>query len=103
MFLHSFRQTAAATAVALSLIATFVAAQDQEAALKITRRGSEKKQYQRNATAEQLDREAAFNRIHPVVVVVASQETRRRAQLAGYVVTVANPPDERRSNPLLAQ
>lgn len=46
MFSQSFRQTAAAAALLLG--ATFVAAQDQEPALKITGRGFEKKQYQRN-------------------------------------------------------
>lgn len=80
MFSQSFRQTAAATAAALLLAATFLAAQDQEPALKITGRGFEKKQYQRNTPAAQLDREAAFNRLHPAELVT-SHEPRRRTQL----------------------
>lgn len=80
MFSQSFRQTA--TAAALLLGATFVAAQDQEPVLKITRPVSEQKQYQRNTSAAQLDREAAFNRLHPAEIVT-SQERRRKTQLAG--------------------
>jgi len=82
MFSQSFRRTAATTVAALLLAAIFVAAQDQESTLKITRPGSEKRQYQRNTAVARLDRAAAFNRIHPAETVVSS-EKKLRTQYAG--------------------
>ncbi|MGA9770999.1 MAG: PPC domain-containing protein [Blastocatellia bacterium] len=64
MFTQSFKQAMAATTAALFLTATFVAAQT---ALKITRPSSvsAEKQSSNNTRTVQMDRSAAFKRLHP--------------------------------------
>lgn len=65
MFKQSFKQAIAATTVALFLTATFVVAQSEGPVLKITRPSSAQKQPSNNTRTAQIDRDAAFKRLHP--------------------------------------
>jgi hypothetical protein len=82
MFTQSFRRAVAVTATALLSTASFVAAQDQEPTLKITRPILEQKQHNRSTPVAELRRDAAFHRIHPAEVI-ASQQKHRRSERPG--------------------
>ena len=86
MFANSFRQVVAAAAATVFFAASFSAAQDHEPILKITRPSVEKEQRPRTTTTARLDRETAFNRLHPVETRL-SLEKRRTRQLSGSIGT----------------
>jgi hypothetical protein len=65
VFKQSFNQAIAATSVALFLTVTFVAAQSGGPVLKITRPSNARKQPINNTRIAQIDRNAAFKRLHP--------------------------------------
>jgi Bacterial pre-peptidase C-terminal domain len=63
MFSPSLKRAIAATATALLLTASFVTAQDNQTALKITGHGNAEKLYKRNTPTVELDRASAFQRM----------------------------------------
>lgn len=66
MLTQSINRASIATTIALLLAASFVAAQDQQPALKITRPSLAENRHTRNSPIADLQREAVFNRLHPV-------------------------------------
>lgn len=75
--MQSLRRATTTTIAALLLAASFVAAQDQEPALKITRPAQEEKQHSRNTPIAEMERDTAFNRLHPVSALASQQKNRR--------------------------
>lgn len=84
MFTQSFKQAIAATIAALFLTVTFVAAQSEGPALKITRplSANAEKQPSSNTRTAQIDRSAAFKRLHPENTSSSKSKSNQRA-LAG--------------------
>lgn len=69
MFKQSFMRAVTATLTALIFTATFVLAQDNTPALKITRPASTDKLHNRITRTADLDQQAAFARLHPTDAV----------------------------------
>jgi hypothetical protein len=84
MFSPSLKRAIAATAAALLLTATFVTAQDNEPALKITRPTNAEKQHARNTPTVELDRSSAFQRLRgeESIAAQATQESQAPRQRA---------------------
>lgn len=80
MFTQSLSRAAAATLSILLSTASFVGAQDQEPALKITRHAPEQRQYNRTTPVAQMSRDATLNRVHPADVPALQQKSRVRPQ-----------------------
>jgi len=83
MFSPSLTRVAAVTIASLLLASTFVAAQDQDPALKITRPDRSERRHNRNTPLAEMSLDAAFNRLHPVET--ASSGKNRTSQRAGSV------------------
>lgn len=82
MFRQSFRRSISATITALFFTASFVAAQDPEPALKITRPSSQEvKKYVRDTGIAEMERDTAFNRLHPVSELASQQKNVSRERV----------------------
>jgi hypothetical protein len=83
--MQSFKRAVAATIAALLLTASFVGAQSEEPALRITKRQKSEKQSARATPITELGRDAAFARMHPENAPRSSRARRQseRAQTAG--------------------
>ncbi len=87
MFTQSFKQAMAATTAALFLTATFVVAQSEGPALKITRPSgvSAEKQPSNNTRIAQIDRGAAFKRLHSESSSnIQSKSVQRKDRLSAF-------------------
>jgi len=85
MFPQCIRFAAKATITALILTTSFVAAQNQEPALKITRTPSPlEKEYVRNTSVAELDRDSAFNRLHPGSTMAPGHKKSSRERINAF-------------------
>src|SRR5436853_2425454 len=84
MFSPSLKRALAATAAALLLTASFVTAQDNEPALKITRPINAEKQHARSTPTVELDRSSAFQRLrgNESITAQATQDSKAPRQRA---------------------
>ncbi|HKQ09314.1 MAG TPA: PPC domain-containing protein [Blastocatellia bacterium] len=87
MFSSSLKRAIAATAAALLLTASYVIAQDNQPGLKITHPTNADKSYTRSTATIELDRDAAFQRMHGEVRFTAQAQREsqvRRQRAAGH-------------------
>ena len=86
MFSKTFRQAVSAAASLFLCAATLAVAQDQKTVLRITRPTPDKEQRQRTTSTALLDRETAFNRLHPVEITASQGKPGARQRIRSNTV-----------------